>query len=147
MSAQITFEKTFGGDENDFGFAVGQTTDGGYILFGQTQSFGNGLQDMYLVKTDEEGNETWSQTYGGLDYEFGISAQQTLDGGYILCGGYSGIGNDSLALIKTDSNGNEIWNNRFSGTASRDVGQFVQQTFDGGFIAVGFTGDAPSEDI
>lgn len=102
---------------------------------------------MYLVKTDDEGNEQWSQTYGGADFEFGISAKQTTDGGYILCGAYSGLGNDSLALIKTDASGNEIWNKRYSGTPNRDVGQFVQETADGGFIAVGFTGPTFNENI
>jgi len=144
---QITFQKTYGGADFDFGLSVQQTTDGGYILFGQTHSFGNGSQDMYLVKTDSLGNEQWSQTYGGADLEFGISAQQTTDGGYILCGAYSGIGNDSLALIKTDPSGNEVWNKRYSGSVDRDVGQFVQQTSDGGFIAVGFTGPSFAENI
>lgn len=147
VHGQTTFQKTYGGPESENGMSVGQTTDGGFILFGQTQSYGSGSQDMYLVKTDDEGNEQWSQTYGGADFEFGISAKQTTDGGYILCGAYSGLGNDSLALIKTDASGNEIWNKRYSGTPNRDVGQFVQETADGGFIAVGFTGPTFNEHI
>jgi len=144
---QTTFQKTYGGARNDFGLSVQQTTDGGYILFGQTSSFGSGAQDMYLVKTDDQGNKQWSQTYGRTNWEFGISAQQTTDGGYILCGAYSGLGNDSLALIKTDPTGNVIWNKRYRGTVDRNVGQFVQQTSDGGFIAVGFTGQSFIEHI
>jgi len=148
VQGQTTFQKTYGGNDWDFGLSVQQTTDGGYILFGQTNSFGNGGQDMYLIKTDALGNEQWYRTYGGTDMEFGISVQQTTDGGYILCGGYSGLGNDSLALIKTDQNGNEVWNKRYSGSiAYRDIGQFVEQTTDGGFIAVGITGPAFTEDI
>ena len=147
VNGQITFQKTYGGNYLDFGHSVQQTTDGGYMLFGQTQSFGNGGRDMYLVKTDSLGNEQWYQTYGGPDWEYGISALQTTDGGYMLCGAYSGLSNDSLALIKTDSVGNVVWNKRFSGTTDRDVGQFVQQTTDGGFVAVGFTGPAFTEDI
>lgn len=146
-NAQITFQKTFGGSGFETGHAVQQTTDGGYILFGQTTSFGNGGQDMYLVKTDNLGLTQWTQTYGGVNYEFGISAQQTTDGGYILCGGYSGLGNDSLGLIKTDLNGIVLWNKRYSGTIDREVGQFVQETSDGGFIAVGFTGNSSITNI
>ncbi|KAA1243505.1 T9SS type A sorting domain-containing protein [Aquimarina sp. RZ0] len=144
---QTNFQKTYGGSNDDFGLSAHQTTDGGYILFGQTSSFGNGFQDMYLVKTDAQGDEQWSKTYGGTDWEFGISAQQTKDGGYILCGAYGGIDDDFLSLIKTDPDGNEIWNKKYSGTVDRDVGQFVQQTIDGGFIAVGFTGASPNEHI
>lgn len=145
--SQVTFQKTYGGNGYDFGLSVQQTTDEGYILFGSTNSFGNGSQDMYLIKTDYLGNELWSQTYGGPDWEFGISAQQTTDGGYILCGAYSGVSDDTLTMIKTDQNGNEIWNKRYSGTVDRDVGQFVQQTSDGGFLAVGFTGPSFNEHI
>ena len=147
INAQTTFQKTYGGSGNDFGHSVQQTTDGGYILFGQTSSLGNGEQDMYLVKTDNQGNQLWYRTYGGANWEFGISVQQTTDGGYILCGAYSGLGNDSLALIKTDQSGNEVWNKKYSGSIDRDVGQFAQQTSDGGFIAVGFTGPDFVENI
>ncbi len=147
MKAQIVFQKTFGGTNFDVGHSVQQTADGGYILFGQTSSFGSGAQDMYLVKTDNLGIQQWYKTYGGLNWEFGISAQQTSDGGYILCGGYSGLSNDSLALIKTDPSGIVVWNKRFSGSIDREVGQFVRETTDGGFIAVGFTGSGFATDI
>jgi len=147
IQGQTNFQKTYGGTGNDFGHSVQQTTDGGYILFGQTSSFGNGQQDMYLVKTDNQGYLLWYKTYGGASWEFGISVQQTTDGGYILCGAYSGLDNDSLALIKTDVNGNEVWNKKYSGSINKDVGQFVRETADGGFIAVGFTGSGYAEDI
>jgi len=147
LKGQTVFKRTYGGSGYDDGHSVQQTADGGYILFGQTRSFGNGFQDMYLVKTDNNGIEQWSRTYGGADWEFGNSVQQTSDGGYILCGSYSGTINDSLALIKTDSVGNVIWNKRYSGSIDREVGQFVRETTDGGFIAVGFTGPSGTEDI
>lgn len=135
---QITFQKTFGGNDFDNGYSVQQTTDGGYILFGETQSFGSGSQDMYLIKTDELGNEQWSQTYGGPNWEFGRAALETNDGGYLLCGTYSALGNDTLTMIKTDALGNEIWNKKYSASQVGDAGHFVQQTSDGGYIAVGY---------
>lgn len=114
VNGQITFQNTHGGNGYDFGISVQQTTDGGYILFGHTDSLGNGSVEIYLVKTDDQGNEQWHQTYGGADFDIGISAQQTTDGGYILCGAYSGFGNDSLALIKTDPAGNVVLLMNFS---------------------------------
>lgn len=145
INAQTSFCKLYENGSQLLGYEVHQTGDGGYALFGMTDI--NGSMDMYLLKTDEFGDTEWTQTYGGSLFEFGLSMQVTSDGGYILCGGYSGIGGDSLGLTRTDANGNELWNKRFSMGTNREVGQHVQQTNDGGFIAVGFSGPDEATNI
>jgi len=134
------WNKFFGGDDVDRGYSVQQTTDGGYILTGYTDSFGAGLYDMLLIKTDPSGNAEWTKTFGGTGRDYGNSVQQTSDGGYIVLG-YTlsfGAGGDDFYLVKTDANGNEQWNKTFGGSAS-DVGFFVRQTNDGGLILTGHT--------
>jgi len=147
VHGQISFQKTYGGSDNDFGLSVQQTTDGGYILFGETASFGQGAWDFYLVKTNNIGDKLWEKTFGREKYDLGLSVKQTNDGGYILCGAFSGLGSDSLALIKTDPDGNEIWSKQFRGSVVRDVGRFVQQTSDEGYIVVGFNGSSQEENV
>ena len=82
------------------------------IITGYTDLYGNGDFDVWLIKTDLQGNEEWNQTFGGSDRDFGYSVQQTIDGGYIITSvittnNYSDYQNhdNDIWLIKTNSDG------------------------------------------
>ena len=110
------WNQTYGGDAQEAGFVVREIDDG-YIIIGHTSSFGSGNSDVWLIKTDEDGNEIWSQTYGGANSDDGNDVQQ-IDGGYIIIGSTSsyGDGDNDFYLIKTDENGNEEWYQTFDGS-------------------------------
>lgn len=134
------WNRTYGGAGGDSSAMVQQTMDGGYVLAGSTTSFGAGIWDFWLIKTDTFGNENWNKTFGGESYDVCKSGQQTLDGGYVLLGDTMsyGTGNWDFWLVKTDSTGNEQWNKTFGGPLT-EFSASVQQTIDGGYILTGTT--------
>ena len=132
--------RTFGARESDYCFSMIQTTDEGYALAGFTQSFGAGNRDMWLVKTNEDGDSLWSQTFGGENRDYCHSLIQTADRGYALAGYTAsfGAGEYDMWLVKTDANGDSLWSRTFGGE-HKDVCNSVIQTTDGGYILAGFT--------
>ena len=139
------FTTTFGGSLNDKAYSGLQTSDGGYILAGYTQTGSSCDYVMYVVKTDTGGNEIWSQTYYREesdcdDYDIIRDIKQTSDGGYILTGSAQIVGDQDAALVKIDADGNEEWFKTFNGVygfVEDDQAYSVLQTSDGGYIVAG----------
>jgi hypothetical protein len=144
-SGIASWNKTFGGLGDDRVISVQQTSGGGYIIVGDTNSYGAGNNDVWLIKTDSSGVASWNKTFGGQDVDYGFSVQQTLDGGFIIAGYTSSYGADNcnVWLIKTDSSGIASWNKTFGGPGG-DYGFSVQQTSDEGYI---IAGGADSADV
>jgi len=141
------WQKTFSGDRWARGYSVQQTSDGGYVIAGNNRRFlGEGLDDVYLIKTDPNGDSKWQKTFGGSEGDSAYSVQQTTDGGYIIAGTTRTFGSGpqqdvyfvDVYLIKTEPNGSSQWQKTFGGSW-HDCAYSVQQTTDGGYIIAGFT--------
>jgi hypothetical protein len=134
------WDKTFGGEGDEFSFSVQQTLDGGYAIVG----YGDDYLDIYpnglFIKTDSKGNKQWERTFGEGTLSSLYSIQQTLDGGYVMVGRIDSKESESFDgwLIETDAEGNEEWSRTFGGEEKEELWS-VQQTPDEGYIVVGST--------
>ena len=154
----IIWEKSLGGGSSDIAYSVKQTTDGGFIVAGNSNSTdgdvtGNhgtsGNSDFWIVKLNSSGIIQWQKALGGDLGDFAASIQQTSDGGYIVAGNsFSSNGDVTLHygsfvdydywIVKLDSTGILMWQKTFGGT-STDMATSIRQTTDGGYIVAGYT--------
>jgi uncharacterized delta-60 repeat protein len=136
----LQWTKTIGGNGDDRGYSVQQTSDGGYVLTGYTASFGAGNNDVYVIKLNSFGNLQWTKTIGGANADQGNSIHQTTDTGYVITGYTTsfGAGNNDVYLIKLDASGNLQWTKTIGG-ANADQGNSIKQISDGSYIIGGST--------
>lgn len=139
-TGELLWSRLYGGFDNDYGISVAQTADDDFVIGGFTETYGAGIRDMYLFKTNALGDTLWTKTYGGPSIDAATDMQQTTDGGFILVG-YTfsfGAGNSDVYVIRTDANGDILWQKTYGGELN-DIGQSIIQTQDGGFIICGET--------
>ncbi|MFW9856190.1 MAG: hypothetical protein ACFFFG_14155 [Candidatus Thorarchaeota archaeon] len=136
----VVWEKTYGGSADDWGSTVIHTSDGGFAVFGTTNSFGEGGQDFWLIKTDANGAVLWNNTYGGSDNDHGFVVLQTADHGFAMLGHTEsfGKGGKDFWIVRVDPQGNHLWNNSYGGPAD-EIFRSAVSTSDGDFILTGAT--------
>jgi hypothetical protein len=145
QSPEILWTKTFGGNNSDNGNYVLQTADGGFIIVGTSFSDSTERNQVWLIRTDNLGNQIWDRTYGGTGHEYGYSVYQTSDGGFVITG--STNSNNPLGdafLLKTDFDGDEVWFKTYGDSSDSETGYRVKELSDGGYIISGHTADTSS---
>ncbi len=145
QSPNLEWQKTYGGTQTETANCIQQTSDGGYIVVGNTSSINGdvtlnqGQYDVWVVKLNSAGTIVWQNTFGGAQNDNATSVQQTLDGGYIIAGStVTSNGYDNFWIIKLNSTGVIVWQNSIGGT-DHETATSVQQTSDGGYIVGGYS--------
>lgn len=162
-SGSIQWQNNIGGSNYDYLYSIQQTTDGGYVLGGSSNSGISGDKtestrgnfDIWVVKLNAAGNVLWQNDIGGSNEDYLFSIQQTTDDGYILGGhSISGISGDKTEacqgledywVLKLDAAGNIQWQNTIGGNNS-DLLNSIQQTTDGGYVLGGYSSSSISGD-
>lgn len=160
-TGDIVWEKTFGGSNTDSGYSVELTSDGGYIVAGQTLSTDGDITglhtieevvtmgDMWVVKLDQNGNLQWQKALGGINMDIAFSVYPTADDGFAVAGQSASSDGDATInqggfdywVVKLSSTGALEWQKSLGGN-SYDEGHSIEQTDDGGFIVAGSSSSA-----
>jgi len=137
-NGDLTWHETFGGPGYERGYSLEQTADDGYILVGYSNSWGLGGNDVWLVKTDENGQEMWNQEFGGPEDDEGYSVRITANGGYIISGSTQsyGAGSKDMWVICTNNTGTRLWDRTYGGP-SIDYSESVCTAADEGYMVLG----------
>jgi subtilisin family serine protease len=149
-SGNTVWQKNFGGTGWEYASTVIQTTDAGYVMFGESNSFTNGGEDFLLFKLDSSGNKIARKNFGGTGSEWVLSEYwlepsgngvvQTADGGYAFAGFSTSYTNGGFDIIvyRINHNGALLWKKNFGGAADEEA-HAIKQTADGGFILAGLS--------
>lgn len=138
LLAQITWQKTFGGNNLDYARHVIVANDGNFLIVGATSSYGAGKFDVLVLKVDQRGQVIWYKTFGGSDDDSASCVAKTKDG-YLVAGWTKSTdtGKSDVYVVKIDENGNGLWSKTYGGPQD-DFANCVLAV-DDGFIVAGYT--------
>ncbi|MBA7609841.1 hypothetical protein ES703_17035 [subsurface metagenome] len=131
--------RTYSGDSADSPAWFEETSDSGYIIVGNTRSFGAEDVDIWLIKTDRNGDTLWTKTYGGPEDQWATYVGQTLDGGYMIIGETESFGpcdDGNIWVIKTDSKGDTLITHFYGDTLYNDL-DCANRSTPGHYVMVG----------
>lgn len=148
----MLWERCYGGSFDELFRSLNITDDGGCIAAGRSRSSNgdvstnNGLEDIWIVKMNEQGDIDWEKSLGGSNTEWAIAVKKTDDGGYVVVGfTYSSNGDvtghhgqDDVWVVKLNASGALLWQ-RALGGSDRDSGRDVIIHPDGGMSVAGWT--------
>jgi len=137
----VQWEKAYGGAQIERLRGILKIAEGGYLVSGDTETYGAGRSNFWLVKLDDDGNIEWQYAYGSDDLEWLSYVARTSDGGFITTGATMEGGDRKILVLKLDADGAVEWHNKYGGIGVERRSESIHQTSDGGYV---FTGTSTS---
>jgi len=147
-SGNMLWQKTYGGADWDFGYSIRQTADSGFVICGQTYSYGAGNGDVYVIRTDKNGDTLWTRAIGDSGYDIGNSVYVQKDSIYIIAGATTSFGavDTTMFLIKMNNKGTVEFDTIYGGLHNTTVARSVEGVPGGGYVIAGYTDSLPNGD-
>jgi len=135
----VAWQKSYGGAGEDVGNVVEQTADGGFVVVGETSSYGFGEKDIWVLKLNAQGNIIWQKPFGGTGDDSGCAVEPADGGALLVLGTTTSFGFSGAAmLVKVSSSGEVLWQRAIGGdTVNR--ARALAATADGGAVVAGET--------
>ncbi len=141
-SGFVEWQKNFGGSDWDFAYAVSLAPDSGFVFCGETYSFGNLSSDVYIVRTDKNGNLLWEKNYGGTGKEKASNLTPIYDTSFIVCGYTDSYGagmKDAWILNINLADGDTVYTKTFGGAMDDEFVDVIRHSIDSGFVGIGYS--------
>ncbi len=140
LGDSILWQRTFGGKATDLLTDIQTSPKGGYMVAGITESFGNGGEDVWMLKIDEKGQKIWEKTVGGKGLEYVHCLISTSNGAYTIAGETTstGAGAEDAWLFGMDENGRFLWKSEL-GEKGKDKANSIIELRDDGYAMTGMT--------
>jgi len=144
LQGNVKWDRTYGGSSDDIGYGIINDPSGGYVLVGETQSYGAGNGDVLVMKLNDTGGVVWSKAYGNAsNEEAGYRIIPSRDGNYLICGyAYSSSTSYDHLIMKVTKNGALIWSKVY-GQSNYDASNDIMELPDRSIIVDGFTYNIP----
>ncbi len=147
-SAAQGWEIYFGGNSEDFGHSIIQAKNHDYMIAGFSESFAadgsanDGDMDVYVIRADVDGRETWQKVYDEGFIEHGYSIIETDDNAFLIVGDIINVPQNiesNVYLLKINDKGDLLWSKQFGGPANDTGWRIIPSENDGGYLIVGRT--------
>lgn len=141
LDGKVLWEKSFGGDRDEYAGGIAGTNDGGALIVATTESYSKrGYKDIFILRLDKDGKKIAERTIGGAKDDEAKALTRTADGNFMMVGSreVKRSGDTDFFLMKLNQNGQKIWAKTLGGT-NPDILNAVTPTPDGGIVATGST--------
>jgi hypothetical protein len=133
---ELVWDKTFSKNDHEYADSIQISSDGGFIILGNTYEPDPLWYNIWIIKTNSDGEKIWDVTFGDNGYDWGNSMQTTSDGGFVIGGYYVGFFGANPFLLKANGNGEKEWI-RYYDKMGNGIINAVKQTSDSGYILAG----------